>query len=497
MKNTISSRFKLLTTSLNSIATKQNNSWKWVTQNDLHKRISGAVNILKKHNIESGDRVLYKGSNSVEYVSWNLATNSLGAIWVPTSKEQSLSSINHIINDCNPKLYISDENNVDSIDNKIKPSDKDYNIHTNDWDLSTLIYTSGTSGAPKGVTLTNANILANIDSISRRFSDHNNQRMTSLNLLPWSHIFSLTTELYYNLLNNNAVAICEDKTKFAKNLKEINPEYIYVVPKVLKLIKDKCKHLEKFPFSNTIIPKALDYIFGGNIKTIFIGGAKLDADVATFFEKHGFNPCEGYGSTETSPVVAVNHNIKPRDINSVGKILDNVEVKIHNDEILVSGPTVMAGYWGNLAATNKALVQMDNKIWYKTGDSGYVCEDNFLYYTGRMSDNYKLSNGKFVDVHVVETEVRKYVPEGNFIVWGNGLDFNVLITDVHVSKNTLHNINEGLDTFMKIKKIITTDTQQFESAMTQKLSIKRQQLVNQLNHPLLTQSTSKEYTKLK
>ena len=493
--NTISSRFKLLNSSLNAIASKQNNSWKWISQTELHQNISGAVKTLRNRNIKAGDRVLYKGCNSIEYVSWNLATNSLGAIWVPMYKEQSFSQVNHIINDCNPKLYISDENNVDSIDNKITPSDEDYNIHTNDWDLSTLIYTSGTSGKPKGVALTNANILANIDSISRRFEDHKNQKMTSLNLLPWAHIFSLTTELYYNLLNNNAVAIAEDKTKFAKNLKEINPEYIYVVPKVLKLIKQKCEHLEKVPFSNTIIPKALSYTLGGNIKTIFVGGAKLDEDVAIFFEKHGFNPCEGYGSTETSPVVAVNHNIKPRDINSVGKILDNVEVKIHNDEILVSGPSVMAGYWGLMSATNKALVQMDGKMWYKTGDSGYVTDDNFLYYTGRISDNYKLSNGKFVDVHVVETEVRKYVHDGNIVLWGNGLDYNVLITDVNISKNTLHNINEGLDTFMKIKKIIKTDTSQFENAMTPKLSIKRQQLVNQLNHPLLTKSTSKGYTK--
>ena len=493
--NTISSRFKLLNSSLNAIASKQNNSWKWISQTELHQNISGAVKTLRDCNIKAGDRVLYKGCNSIEYVSWNLATNSLGAIWVPMYKEQSFSHVNHIINDCNPKLYISDENNVDSIDNKITPSDEDYNIHTNDWDLSTLIYTSGTSGKAKGVALTNANILANIDSISRRFEDHKNQRMTSLNVLPWAHIFSLTTELYYNLLNNNAVAIAEDKTKFAKNLKEINPEYIYVVPKVLKLIKQKCEHLEKVPFSNTIIPKALSYTLGGNIKTIFVGGAKLDEDVAIFFEKHGFNPCEGYGSTETSPVVAVNHNIEPRDINSVGKILDNVEVKIHNDEILVSGPSVMAGYWGLMSATNKALVQMDGKMWYKTGDSGYVTDDNFLYYTGRISDNYKLSNGKFVDVHVVETEVRKYVHDGNIVLWGNGLDYNVLITDVNISKNTLHNINEGLDTFMKIKKIIKTDTAQFENAMTPKLSIKRQQLVNQLNHPLLTQSTSKEYTK--
>ena len=82
-------------------------------------------------------------------------------------KEQTLKQINHIKEDCSPKLFISDENTVDSIDNKIKPYDKDYSINTNDWDISTIIYTSGTSGPPKGVTLTNANILANIEGIQR------------------------------------------------------------------------------------------------------------------------------------------------------------------------------------------------------------------------------------------------------------------------------------------------------------------------------------------
>ena len=100
--NTISSRFKLLNSSLNAIASKQNNSWKWISQTELHQNISGAVKTLRDCNIKAGDRVLYKGCNSIEYVSWNLATNSLGAIWVPMYKEQSLSQVNHIINDCNP-----------------------------------------------------------------------------------------------------------------------------------------------------------------------------------------------------------------------------------------------------------------------------------------------------------------------------------------------------------------------------------------------------------
>jgi len=482
---TLSSRFKKFTTTLNILATKKNNSWEWISQKNLHKHISGSVNILNKHNIRPGDRVLYKGCNSKEFVSWNFATNSVGAIFVPMYKEQSFSQIKHIINDCNPQLFISDENDDNSISHLIEPSDDDYPICTNEWDLSTLIYTSGTSGKPKGVALTNSNILSNIDAISRRFSDHPNKRMLSLNILPFSHVFSLTTELYYNLLNNNAIAIAEDKTQFIQNLREIKPEYIYVVPKVLKLIKQKCEHLEKLPFSDIIIPKALNYIFGGNIHTIFIGGSKLDPDIAYFYEKHGLNPCEGYGSTETSPVVSVNHNIEPRDIRSVGKILDNVKVKIHNAEIIVSGPSIMSGYWNNSHATNDAFVNIDDTTWYRTGDSGYVSEDDLLFFTGRNSDNYKLSNGKFVDVYTVENEVKKYV-DCNFIVWGDGMDYNVLIADADISPNILANINEGLDSYMKIKLIIQTDTSQFDAAMTTKLSIKRRQLITQLNHPIIS-----------
>lgn len=481
---TISSKFKLLTSTLNVIGSKNSGKWDWISQEQLHKHISGAIQTLKYHNVESGDRVLYKGCNSPEFVAWNLATNSVGAIWVPMYKEQTFEQIQYIRNNCNPKLFISDENNIDSIDNKIKPSEKDYNIETNDWDLSTLIYTSGTSGAPKGVALTNSNILSNIEGIKARFSDHGNEQMTSLNILPWAHIFGLTTELYYNLLNNNAIAIAEDKTKFLNNLREIKPNYIYVVPKVLTLIKNRCELLENLPFSDNIIKKVLAYIFGGNIRTIFIGGSKLDINTAIFFEKHGLNPCEGYGSTETSPVIAVNHNINPRNINSVGKILDNVVVKILNDEILVAGPSIMAGYWENISATKKALVSIDGKTYYKTGDAGYICENNFLYFKGRNSDNYKLSNGKFVDIHFVENEVRKYV-DNNFIVWGENMDYNVIITDTDISTTIIANINEALDSHIKIRQVIKIGTHIFESAMTNKLSIKRRVLINMVDHPLI------------
>ena len=127
----------------------KHNTWLYASQNTMHELISGATQILKDRSVGKGDRVLYKGNNSKEWLAWNLATNSVGAIWVPMYKEQTLSHVKHIQQDCTPKLFISDSEEYGSISHEIEPSSKDYDIIEND--ICTLVYTSGTSGAPKGV----------------------------------------------------------------------------------------------------------------------------------------------------------------------------------------------------------------------------------------------------------------------------------------------------------------------------------------------------------
>ncbi len=467
------------------IGEKIKNTWKWTNQNELNKYVNNAVELLQHNNVKSGDRILYKGKNSKEFLAWNIATNAIGGIWVPTYSEQSMYQIDHIMKDCQPKLFISDEDSdYATISNKLIKSDKNYEITTNPHDISTLIYTSGTSSLPKGVSLTNSNILSNIEAIGRRFGDHGGG-MTSLNILPWAHVFGYSSELWYNLLNENPIAIAEDKTKFVQNLREVKPEYIYVVPKVLDLIKNKVEKLQNYPLSEFTIPKALNYLFGGNIKCIFVGGAKLNPDTGDFFEKHGFFPCEGYGLTETSPVISVNHDVFPRDPKSVGKILDNILVEIVDKEIHVSGPSVMRSYWGDVAATQEAFKIINGHKYYKTGDSGYV-KDGYLYFTGRNSDNYKLSNGKFIDVYGIESVIKRFV-EGYFIICGENLQSNILITDSEISKNTKKKINQHLENYQKISNIIKIETKIFEDNLTKKLSLNRKNLVNQLNHPLLKQ----------
>jgi len=458
------------------IGTKVNNNWHWTDRSELHNLISNCITTLDNYNIKKGDRVAYKGKNSKEWVAWNIATNSLGAIWVPMYQDQNLDYCKHIINDCSPKLLINENkleylDNITTISNDIRDLKYYSDIDITYNDISTLIYTSGTTGKPKGVMLSNENIISNITGIRNIFNDIG--PTTSLNILPWAHIYSQTCELYYNLLYDNKTAICSNKNNFLDDCKEINPDVLYVVPKLLDLIKSKLDNFNK-PIIKYIIPILLNRLFGNKLLNIFTGGSKLDNNTKNFFIENGINICEGYGCTETAPMISVNHIISPRNIDSVGYILDNLIVDIINNEICVSGPNVMQGYWNNEKATNDVFIVKDNKKWYRTGDSGKL-NNNFLFYNSRINDNYKLSNGKFVNVEEVESKIKKHI-KGNFIVFGDDTGSNSIITEINI--NNLDLINKELDSYLRIKKIYKINPEELVDFLTPKMTIKRKALIN-------------------
>ena len=461
------------------IGYKKNNGWKWITREKLKNNILYCIDVLKNNNVHKTDRVVYKGKNSVEWVSWNIATNAIGACWVPLYHNQSSKYVEHIINDCSPKIFINDSNENHLKLNTISNNIENFTYTTeipieNKISIAKLIYSSCTTGKPKGVILSHENILSNIDSIQMRFSDlQYRKQYTTLNILPWAHIYGLTTELYYNLLNNNKIAISNGPDEFVKELKEIQPDLLYLVPRILQLVKKKIEIFDK-PVIKYLLPIILKKIFGKNLLTIFIGGSQLDQTTKQFYINNGIELCEGYGCTETSPMVSVNHIKNPRNINSIGKVMDNVVVKIIDNEICVSGPNVMTGYWNSPEASKKALIKHEGKIFYKTGDSGSIDNKGFLYYHGRIAENYKLSNGKFVNVNDVENIVKKYTAY-NFIVYGNNKDYNIIITeeDTNINNEILKKINKELDSYLKIKKILKLPFSSFQEFLTPKMSIKR------------------------
>ena len=175
-------------------------------------------------------------------------------------------------------------------------------------------------------------------------------------------------------------------------------------------------------------------------------------------------------------MISVNHFQEPRDEKSIGKHLDNVIVEIIENEIQVSGPNIMMGYWNNIEATNKCLIKRNNKIWYKTGDSGRI-ENGFLYYQGRINDNYKLSNGKFVNVEQVENIIKEYVKD-NIILFGENMKNNQLISTKDISIDILKKINNKLDSYLKIEKIHIISDEELRMFLTPKMSIKRKCLID-------------------
>ncbi len=460
-----------------------NKSWTWKSRKELKINVLNCIEVLKYNNINQSDRVMYKGNNSFEWVSWNIATNALGAIWVPLYNDQSDEYVNHIINDCNPKLFINDNEfkNVRCINNSVLLDDfnndsKQDIPFCNNPDIAKLIYTSGTTGKPKGVMLTHENIISNYDAIDRRFPDFKEQDLTTLNILPWAHIYGLTTELYYNILNGNKIAISSNKENFVSELREIRPDIIYLVPRILELIKSKFNGIEK-SYLKYFLPTMLKYIFGSNLITIFSGGAKLNDNLISFYNDNNIQICQGYGCTETSPMISVNGlDNTNRDIYSIGKIMDNFIVKIIDDEICVSSPSVMKGYWNNKEATNEVLHKEQNNIFYKTGDTGYI-KDDFLFYNGRMSENYKLNNGKFVSLSTIEDVVKTYI-NIPVIVYGDNKPYNILITekDNIIDQLFIDKINSKLDNYLHIKKVLYIESETFSKYMTPKLSLKRKLL---------------------
>lgn len=456
---------------------KKNGSWKWINRDQLKNKVLFCVRSLQ-NNISLHDRVMYKGNNSVNWAAWSIATNALGGTFVPLYNNQNDDYVNHIIHDCKPSVFITNDNYKDV---KIMNDDIEDGIYgetipvNKKSNIAKLIYTSGTTGKPKGVMLTHQNILHNIQNLEKTFSDlQTDTTYTSLNILPWAHIYGLTTELYYNLLNNNRIAISSGPQDFIKEIREIQPDLLYLVPRILQTIKQKLEILDK-PLISNILPFVLSKLFGPNLVTIFIGGSQLDKSTKEFYLKYNISFCEGYGCTETAPMISVNHIHSPRNEDSVGKILDDLVVRIIDNEICVAGPSVMTGYYGNDDATNNAFILKDDTVFYKTGDEGYV-ENGFLFYSGRISENYKLSNGKFVNIGIVENIVKKHSNEP-MMVYGNNRDYNILIVEENSNIDaSMTTINEELDSYLRIKDVLKIPNAAFQNHLTPKMSLKRKEI---------------------
>ena len=316
-------------------------------------------------------------------------------------------------------------------------------------DLATIIYTSGTTGRPKGVMLSHENIVSNVLGSEKRIP-FNPGKTRALSFLPICHIFERMVTYLYQYYGVG-IYFAESIEKLSDNLKEVHPNVITAVPRLLEKVYDKiyAKGAELTGIKKKLFFWAIDlglkfepygkngfwYEFqlkiarklifskwkeglGGNLDLMVSGSAALQPRLARVFAAAEIPVMEGYGLTETSPVIAVNDmRNKGFKIGTVGKVIDNVEVKIAADgEILCKGPNVMMGYYKDQQKTDEAIIDG----YFHTGDIGEIDSKGFLKITDRKKEMFKTSGGKYVAPQLIENAMKQSRFIGEIMVVGEG-----------------------------------------------------------------------------
>jgi long-chain acyl-CoA synthetase len=313
-------------------------------------------------------------------------------------------------------------------------------------DLASIIYTSGTTGEPKGVALTHGNLASNVNYSLREFTFAGPQRAVSF--LPLSH--STARHVDYVLYTLGfSIAYCPSLDKLMGALKTVRPTLIVAVPRIFEKVRQEIERRSRGSrLKNGIvqwalgvgkrhertvlegrIPASLDWkladrlffskvraVFGGEAAYAVAGGAPLGPDTAHWFAQVGIRILEGYGLTETSPVIGVNTPLHYR-MGTIGRPLENIQVRTAEDgELLVKGPSVFSGYWNSPGLTAEAF---DEEGWFRTGDIAVLDEDGFIRITDRKKELIKTSAGKYIAPQGIEGRLKADLFVGNAAVLGD------------------------------------------------------------------------------
>jgi long-chain acyl-CoA synthetase len=434
--------------------------WYELSWNDMGRHVARWRQALKGEALESGDRVAVLLRNSPEWVMFDQAALSLGLVVVPLYTDDRADAIAYILKDAAVKLLLVQDSGrwkrmanvvgeLPSLKRVILleagklpvPEEDDLVREVKAWlpprgeelekrhgdpnSLASIVYTSGTTGRPKGVMLSHSNMLS-IAHASLTVVDCF-QQDSFLSFLPLSHTLERTAGYYLPMMAGASVSFARSVPQLAEDLQVIRPTVIIAVPRIFERVyarvQDQLKH--KPVFARMLFQMALSVGFkefefrmgrqswfpglllhpllrhlvsvkilgklGGRLRVAVSGGAAISPEIAKVFLGLGLPMLQGYGLTETSPVISVNpmHNIKPE---SVGVPLRGVTVRIgEDDELLVKTPGMMLGYWNNHAATAEMI---DPQGWLHTGDQARIDEDGHIHITGRIKDILVLSNGE-------------------------------------------------------------------------------------------------------
>jgi long-chain acyl-CoA synthetase len=279
-------------------------------------------------------------------------------------------------------------------------------------DLATILYTSGTTGEPKGVMLSHANLVSNARGMLAAFACGPDD--FRLCWLPLSHIYARTCDLYTWILTGSQLALAESRERILANCQSLHPTLLNGVPYFYDKVR---RHVESLPDGES--PGRLSELLGGNLRLCSSGGAALPVATAEFYWQHGVRLVQGYGLTESSPVIAAAHPDTDRT-GSVGRPIPGIEVRIADDgEILTRGPHVMLGYWNRPADTAEAI----HDGWLHTGDLGRLDDAGYLWITGRKKDLIVTAAGKNIAPVAIESLLADEPLISQVVVLGEGRNF--------------------------------------------------------------------------
>lgn len=391
---------------------------------------------------EKDDFGLILMENRPEWIYTYFALWDRKAVPIALDSTSNSKEILYVLEDSGPKFIIcSDETeknvkeavsiydkgqvviiNVDShsIDeNKMEIIKKDdFELENPEGDsIATMLYTSGTTGSPKGVMLTFNNLSSELEGLEKKNLLEPSDQI--LALLPFHHVLPLTATVLIILKYQASIVFVKKiaSKEILEALDKNNVTALVGVPRVFKLFYDGIKQQIDSKFITRTIYKLMTKIksfkirrkvfakvhekFGGKLTFIVSGGAKLDPEIGEFYETLGIYVQEGYGLTETSPVIAVNTR-EARKIGTVGKKLDNIEAKIVDEELWVKGPIVMKGYYNKPEKTAEVITEDG---WFKTGDLASIDDEGYITIRGRRNSMIVLSNGKNIDPEKLENKV--------------------------------------------------------------------------------------------
>ncbi len=531
---------------------------------------------LLKIGVQKGDRIIIAANNCPEWNILDFAIQKVGAICIPVYPTISHDDYEYIFSHSEAKaifvggklLYSKIKDIIDNLKiesvysiqkiegvshfnelvelgraNANHEALKSISDTINTNDVATIIYTSGTMGTPKGVMLSHRNILSVIEYLCPLYPI--DETHDALSYLPLSHIYERTVQ-YSRVYLGVSIYYAESIGAIVDNLKEIKPKHFSSVPRLIEkvystIIRKGSKlkgikrliffwsvnlagrydeternngwfYLLKLKIADKLVFKEWRKALGDNLQLIITGGAAINPKLVKTFSAIGVPLSEGYGLTETSPVVCTNSMVTGKlKAGTVGEVLKNQEIKIgDNGEILIKGPNVMLGYYMNEETTREVI---DENGFFHTGDVGTIDEDNMLHITGRIKEIFKTSMGKYVSPALIENKLTESEFINQVLVVGEGQKFAAALivpnfehvrswckikgveysTDQQMVKEKViidrfrkevEKYNKTLGDFEQIKKIelLSKEWTIDEGYMTASLKLRRTRITRDFNH---------------